>query len=96
MMVGMATYVVADAVILVCSGVLRGAGDTRWLMLTSVLVHVLMLGVQLVVILGLGLGPIVSWWVFVATILSLALIYFLRVLSGRWREPERLAAVMRE
>jgi len=96
MMVGMATYVVADAVILVCSGVLRGAGDTRWLMLTSVLVHVLMLAVQLVAILGLGLGPIVSWWVFVATILSLALIYFLRVLSGRWREPERLAAVMRE
>jgi MATE family multidrug resistance protein len=96
MMLGMATYVIADSLILVCSGVLRGAGDTRWLMLTSVTIHVLMLAVQLLVILVLELGPLRSWWVFVITLLSQALIYLLRVLGGRWRSAERLAHVMRE
>jgi MATE family multidrug resistance protein len=76
--------------------VLRGAGDTRWLMLTSVAIHVLMLAVQLLVILVLELGPLRSWWVFVITLLSQALIYLLRVLGGRWRSVERLADVMRE
>lgn len=96
MMVGMATYAVGDAVILVCSGVLRGAGDTRWLMLTSVSISLVMLAIQLVVILVLNLGPLYSWWVFVATILSKAAICLARVLGGRWRSAERLADVMRE
>ena len=96
MMLGMATYVVADSLILVCSGVLRGAGDTRWLMLTSIAIHVAMLLVQIVVIVMLGLGPLLSWWVFVITLLSQALIYLARVRGGRWRTPERLAAVMRD
>jgi MATE family multidrug resistance protein len=96
MMLGMATYVVADALILVCSGVLRGAGDTRWLMFTSIAIHVVMLLVQLLVILVLELGPLLSWAVFVATLLSQALIYLARVFRGRWRSPERLAEVMRE
>ena len=37
MMVGMASYVMADAVILISGGVLRGAGDTRWLMFSSII-----------------------------------------------------------
>ena len=35
MMIGLSSYVMADAVILVSGGVLRGAGDTRWLMVAS-------------------------------------------------------------
>jgi MATE family multidrug resistance protein len=96
MMVGMATYAVADAVILVSSGVLRGAGDTRWLMLTSVTIHVIMLAIQLLVILVLNLGPLHSWWVFVFMLLTKAGICLARVLGGRWRSAERLADVMRE
>ncbi|MEE4278997.1 MAG: MATE family efflux transporter [Halieaceae bacterium] len=96
MMLGMATYVVADALILVCSGVLRGAGDTRWLMFTSIAIHIAMLVAQLLVILLLDLGPLKSWGVFVATLLVQAVIYLLRVFRGRWRSPERLAEVMRD
>lgn len=96
MMVGMAMYVVADSLILVCSGVLRGAGDTRWLMITSIAIHVIMLLVQLLVILVLELGPLISWAVFVITLIVQALIYLGRLTRGRWRAPERLAAVMRE
>lgn len=94
MMVGMACYVMADAVVLVCSGTLRGAGDTRWLMVASIALHVVMLLVQLVVILVLEQGPLVSWSVFVATLVLNAVIFAARVFSGRWRQPERLARVM--
>jgi len=94
MMIGMACYVMADAVILVCSGTLRGAGDTRWLMIASIAIHVAMLLVQLAVILVLDQGPLVSWSVFVATLGLNAVIFAGRVFSGRWRQPERLARVM--
>jgi MATE family multidrug resistance protein len=96
MMIGLATYAVADALILVSTGVLRGAGDTRWLMLTSITVHLLTLMVQLVVILWLELPAIASWWVFVGMLISNAVIYLTRVLGGRWRQPDRLARVMAE
>ncbi|MEM9396841.1 MAG: MATE family efflux transporter, partial [Pseudomonadota bacterium] len=58
MMVGMSTYVVADALILVCGGVLRGAGDTHWLMKTSIAIHIVMLIIQIFVILLWKLGPL--------------------------------------
>ncbi|MBU3071206.1 MATE family efflux transporter [Aestuariicella sp. G3-2] len=85
MMIGMASYVMADAVILVSGGVLRGAGDTRWLMVTSVLLHWLMVVAQYVVIIVLELGPKTAWMVFVGLILALALSFTLRLTSPAWR-----------
>ncbi|WOJ93968.1 MATE family efflux transporter [Congregibacter variabilis] len=96
MMIGMATYVVADGLILVCSGVLRGAGDTRWLMVASVSIHILTLIVQVFVIRVWQLGSLVSWYVFVAMLITNALLYLWRVMGSRWRHPERLARVMLE
>ena len=96
MMIGMATYVMADAVILVCSGTLRGAGDTRWLMTTSISIHVLMLIIQYVLIKWLNVGPLTSWWVFVVTLMSLSAAYCSRVLGSTWRRPERLTRMMAE
>jgi len=96
MMIGLVSYVIADALILVSSGTLRGAGDTRWIMLTSTTVHCLMLVAQYLVIVVFEFGPKVSWWVFVAMLWTLALLYLGRLYSGTWREPERLARVMRE
>jgi MATE family multidrug resistance protein len=96
MMIGMATYLVADALIIVSTGVLRGAGDTRWLMIASITVHVLMLMVQLLVILYWKLDPLASWWVFVVTLLINALLYVGRVLGVRWRQQERLERVLAE
>jgi MATE family multidrug resistance protein len=94
MMIGMAMYVVADSLILVSGGVLRGAGDTHWLMITSVTIHVLMLVVQVLVILVWELGALVSWGVFVATLIVNSLVYLWRVLGTRWRSAERLDRVM--
>jgi MATE family multidrug resistance protein len=96
MMIGLATYVMADAIILIAGGALRGAGDTRWIMFTSISLHWLMLLVQYLVIVRWRMDPMVSWWVFVVMLLSIALCYALRLYGGRWRRPERLARVMQE
>jgi MATE family multidrug resistance protein len=96
MMIGLTTYMLADAIILIAGGALRGAGDTRWTMLMSTSLHGLMLVAQYLVIVELGYGPLVSWWVFVAMLISLALLYLWRLLGGRWRLPDRLARVMQE
>ena len=96
MMLGLATYVMADAMILVIGGVLRGAGDTRWLMYASVLLHWLMLLEQYVVIKVLNYGPRASWIIFTVMILSIAGVYLVRLLGQRWRDPEVLKRVMAE
>ena len=85
MMAGLATYAMADAIILVAGGVLRGAGDTRWLMITSVALHWLMVVGQVLTIHVWELDPLISWFVLVAMIISIALAYALRLLGPAWR-----------
>jgi multidrug resistance protein, MATE family len=96
MMVGLATYVMADATILIAGGVLRGAGDTRWLMWASIIIHWLMLIIQYFVIMVWELGAKASWVVFVIMILTTAVLYLIRLASSRWQTPEALARVMAE
>ena len=96
MMVGLATYVMADASILVAGGVLRGAGDTRWLMVTSIGLHWLMLIAQYFIIMVYDWSERVSWIAFVLMILALAVVYVGRLRGNVWRQPERLAQVMAE
>ena len=96
MMLGLVTYMLADATILIAGGALRGAGDTRWIMITSILVHWLMLIAQYFVIVVYEYGPRVSWWVFVAMLITLAFLYLGRLFGSTWREPARLARVMHE
>jgi MATE family multidrug resistance protein len=40
--------------------------------------------------------PLVSWWLFVAFLMTKAALFTSRFLSSRWRQPERLARVMAE
>lgn len=96
MMLGLASYVMADAVILIAGGVLRGAGDTRWLMWASVTLHWFMLLIQYVVIEVMQLGPRTSWVIFVIMILSTAALYLVRLQGKKWRTPEALSRVLAE
>jgi len=96
MMIGLSSYVMADAVILVSGGILRGAGDTRWLMVASVSLHWAMLVAQYFIIRVFELSPKVSWIAFVALVLAIALVYALRLKGGRWHDPEVLEMVMAE
>ncbi len=96
MMIGLSSYVLADAVILVSGGILRGAGDTRWLMIASVTLHWAMLVAQFFIIQVFALSPKVSWFAFVVMILAIAVVYAMRLNHGRWRDPEVLERVMAE
>ena len=96
MMIGLSSYVMVDAVILVSGGVLRGAGDTRWLMVASVSLHWAMLVAQFFIIRVFDFGPKVSWIALVALAFAIALFYTLRLYGGHWRDPEALARVMAE
>ena len=94
MMLGLACYVIADGINLVASAVLRGAGDTRWLMFASVSVHWAMLVAQVFIIKVWQVGPMASWWTFVAMLMCLAVLYLGRLVWGSWRSPERLARLL--
>ena len=96
MMVGLSSYAMADAICLVSGGVLRGAGDTRWLMIVSVSLHWAMLVAQYFIILVFKLDPRISWLAFVVLMLCIAVVYMWRLISGKWRNPERLKLVMAE
>lgn len=96
MMIGLASYCMADSIILVSGGVLRGAGDTHWLMYTSASLHWAMLVAQFFIIRVFELGPRISWMAFVAMLLSIACVFLWRLRSGRWRDPAALTQVMAE
>jgi MATE family multidrug resistance protein len=96
MMVGLSCYVMADAVLIIAGGILRGAGDTRWLMWVSVSIHWIMLLIQYFVMKVWNLGPKVAWVVFVIMIIITALVYVGRLRNQAWQTPEALAKVMAE
>lgn len=96
MMVGLATYVIAESGLLVAGGVLRGAGDTKWIMYASVSMHWIMLVAQYFIIKVFDFGPKASWVAFVCMILAISFVFTARLRGGRWRDPEKLKKVMSE
>ncbi len=96
MMVGLSSYAMADAIIQVTGGVLRGAGDTRWLMYASVSLHWAMLVAQYFIIRVFELGPRVAWLAFVALIFAIAVVFVSRLRGDRWRDEKVLEMVMVE
>jgi multidrug resistance protein, MATE family len=91
-----AGYSLFDATNIVFSGAIKGAGDTRFILMTTLVmsptpVLIAWLGVVL-----FGWGLLWCWAVLMAWICTLGLIYMARFLQGRWRhmrviEPEVFA-----
>ncbi|NLF30266.1 MAG: MATE family efflux transporter [Planctomycetes bacterium] len=79
-------YVMADAVMLVFSGALRGAGDTFWAMCISVGFHWLFLPVTWVMLRVFHIGPRPTWVVLVVLIVVCSAAFYLRYRTGRWRD----------
>jgi len=96
MMMGLSSYVVADAIIQVCGGVLRGAGDTQWILKTTVTLHWTMLVIQIIVIKGLNFGPRASWLLFVVMIISIAVLFLMRWRSDHWRNAKTIERMLAE
>ncbi len=58
--------------------------------------HWAMLVAQFFIIRVFGFSPRVSWLAFAALVFAIAVVYVLRLKSGRWRDPEVLERVMAE
>ena len=78
-------YVLADAMMVVFSGALRGAGDTFWTMCISVGLHWLLLPVLFITLKILQLSPQTAWLALVILFLSFSGVFYLRYRSGHWK-----------
>ncbi len=80
-----ALYTLADATQLVFAGALRGAGDTRFVMLLSVIMHWIFTMASFYLIKIAEASPVQVWFFFIAFVLTIGGAMFLRFRGGRWR-----------
>lgn len=78
-------YLFADAMMIVFSGALRGAGDTFWTMVISVSGHWVFALTAVAMVRVFGVPPKTTWTVTVLLILLLGTSMYARYRSGKWR-----------
>lgn len=78
-------YTMADSTQLVFAGALRGAGDTRWVMWASVILHWIFAVLAITLIRVVVAPPIVVWIFFIGFVISLGVTMILRFRAGKWR-----------
>ena len=78
-------YVLIEAVVMVCSGTLRGAGDTFWTMCLSVGLHWLLFAILVVMLHVLALPAETAWAALVVAFLLFSVLFYRRYRSGKWR-----------
>lgn len=83
-----ALYTLADSAQLVFTGALRGAGDTRWVMRVSIGLHWLFSGIAIFLIRYIQADPVKVWLVFIAFVIGLGIVMFLRFRGGKWQQIE--------
>lgn len=81
-----AIYVLIEAAIATCIGVLRGAGDTRWTMVASVILHYIMVGGLYFVVKVLNLGARTGWIVVVFVFMLFSVVFYFRYRGGKWKK----------
>ena len=75
-----------DAMLIVFSSAVQGAGDTRFCLIFTSIVSLLVMLLPIWLILEYGNGDIVScWWFCTAFIVVLGIGFLLRFLGGRWK-----------
>ncbi|GAB6089209.1 MATE family efflux transporter [Spirochaeta dissipatitropha] len=79
-----ALYTMADATQIVFAGSLRGAGDTRWVMIINASLHWIMAILAVVGIVVLRLDPIIMWSFFIVTLIIIGTGMILRYRTGAW------------
>jgi MATE family multidrug resistance protein len=83
-----AVYTLADSAQLVFTGALRGAGDTRWVMRTSIGLHWIFSAIAIFLIRTIQADPVTVWIVFITFVVGLGLVMFMRFRRGKWRQIE--------
>ena len=79
-----ALYTLADATAVVFSGALRGAGDTKWVLIISGILHWVMAIGAYIFIRVLVIPPVGVWLFFIGFVMSMSLAMFLRHRHGSW------------
>ena len=80
-----ALYTLADATQLVFAGALRGAGDTRFVMVASVIIHWIFAVTTFYLVKVVRIQPESMWGVFIFFVLILGAVMFLRFRGSQWR-----------
>lgn len=78
-------YVMANAFMLVFTGVLRGAGDTLWPMCAAISVNWLALGATFTMLHIFKTSPQWAWFSFAALFLLFTFLYLGRFKKGKWQ-----------
>jgi MATE family multidrug resistance protein len=79
-------YTLADVIQVILGGTLRGAGDTRWVMYISVVLHWIMAVGAYLMIKVFVLNPVTVWIGFISFIVMLGFAIFLRFRFGPWKD----------
>lgn len=79
-------YVLADAVMIAVSGALRGAGDTRFTMVVSVLAHWSLLPVLYLLLHVLHVPVAVSWMAVILMFMLFCMMISIRFERGAWKK----------
>lgn len=80
-----AFYCLFDAMVVVFSSAIKGAGDTRFVLITTLCMSPLPVLATLVGVEYLGLGLYWSWSAITSWLCALGIIYVIRFRQGRWR-----------
>jgi MATE family multidrug resistance protein len=80
-----AAYNLFDAVVIIYVSVLRGAGDTRFVMRTSLCMASLLASGTAIGVLEMGMGVDGAWWFITVWVWALAGVYYLRYRTGHWK-----------
>jgi MATE family multidrug resistance protein len=80
-----AAYNIFDAAVIILVSVLRGAGDTRFVMLVSCLMSAMVSLGSYVGVHKLNFNVYAAWWFIAIWVFALAVIYVLRYRTGKWQ-----------
>ena len=79
-------YILADANQLIFAGALRGAGDTKFVMRVSVVLHWIFAALAWYAVKIAAIAPLSMWIIFIGFVLSLGVTMILRYRFGPWRK----------
>lgn len=79
-------YIIAETIMVVLIGALRGAGDTLWVMAASVTYQWLFVPVLYLMLNVFDLSPLTAWSGFVLFFMIFCTVLIIRYRGGRWRQ----------
>lgn len=80
-----AAYNMFDAAVIILVSVLRGAGDTRFVMLVSCFMSVMVASGSYIGVNVFNFNVYAAWWFIAIWVSTLAVIYVLRYRTGKWQ-----------